>query len=89
MPRDAAVATGAPVGTTTDAPLATRSDVIFSPPWVVLGQNLVDTRSGRRMRSLHFGEIVFAGDGQRFALFDGREVVLGGVNDRPLISRSG
>lgn len=50
------------------ARLATRPDVTFHPPWVVLGQNLVDARTARRARTLAFGETVLSADGPRFAL---------------------
>jgi WD40 repeat protein len=62
-------------------PAATRSAVVYNPPWVVLGQNLLDARTGTLVRNLPYGQMQFAADGKHFALSTGRNLVLGSVED--------
>lgn len=62
-------------------PTATHTDIVYAPPWVVLGQNVVDTRNGRRVRTVPFGDVVIAEDRVHLAAFDGRVVVFGAIAD--------
>jgi hypothetical protein len=62
-------------------PLATHTEVQFRMPWVVLGQNVVDVTTGRRVRTLPFGEVRFADDGQHLVVYDGHALRFGAVRE--------
>ncbi len=60
-------------------PNATHTDIVYALPWVVLGQNVVDTRNGQRARTVPFGDVRVALDRAHLAVFDGRAIVFGAI----------
>lgn len=62
-------------------PNATHTDIVYALPWVVLGQNVIDTRNGQRARTVPFGDVLIADDRAHLAAFDGRAILFGAIAD--------